>query len=131
MWTTPEGWSETQAGPTKGVMAELSPFATFRVGPDALKLTITRLGAKSAALLPNVNRWRKNDLNLLGPSRPFLYSHDQPYPKDRPVRFPEDWKAFWKSSFSTAVQSSWCSGAQASNSLFICVTAWRACTIGT
>jgi hypothetical protein len=62
-WTTPEGWQEIAEGPAKGLGAQ-TRFATFRVGPDALKLTISRLGREAGDILPNVNRWRKNDLNL-------------------------------------------------------------------
>jgi hypothetical protein len=41
-------------------------------------------------------KW-KDGTNLLGPARPFLLLQQKPYPEDKPVRFPEDWKAFWKS----------------------------------
>jgi hypothetical protein len=45
-------------------MADQMRFATFFVGQEGLKLTITRLGKEAAAILANVNRWRNNDLNL-------------------------------------------------------------------
>jgi hypothetical protein len=44
-------------------------------------------------------RWKGGE-NLLSPTGPFLHwPWDRPYPEGKPVRFPEDWKAFWKSDF--------------------------------
>ncbi len=63
-WTLPAGWREAGAAPVKPGLAEQTRFATIRVGPEALKLTISRLGREAGDILPNVNRWRKNDLNL-------------------------------------------------------------------
>jgi hypothetical protein len=62
-WTVPQGWREG-GPPVKGGPAEQMRFATFFVGPEGLKLTVTRLGQEAGAVLPNVNRWRKNDLAL-------------------------------------------------------------------
>jgi hypothetical protein len=62
-WTTPDGWQAVAEGPAKGLGAQ-TRFATFRVGPEALKLTISRLGREAGDILSNVNRWRKNDLGL-------------------------------------------------------------------
>jgi hypothetical protein len=59
----PAGWHDGSP-PIKGGPAEQMRFATFRVGTEGLKLTITRLGKEAADILPNVNRWRKNDLEL-------------------------------------------------------------------
>jgi hypothetical protein len=42
------------------------------------------------------SRW-KEGVNLLGPARPFLSDGGKPYPADRPVLFPDDWKTFWNS----------------------------------
>jgi hypothetical protein len=63
-WTAPDGWRELTGAPAKPGLAEQTRFATFRVGPEALRLTISRLGREAADILPNVNRWRKNDLEL-------------------------------------------------------------------
>src|SRR5688500_3764081 len=52
-WTVPAGWKQL---PGEGMR-----FATFQVLPDVnpqLELTVTPLGPESAALGPNVNRWR-------------------------------------------------------------------------
>jgi hypothetical protein len=62
-WALPDGWREA-AAPAKGGMAEQTRFATFFVGAEGLKLTISRLPKFAGDILPNVNRWRKNDLNL-------------------------------------------------------------------
>ncbi|HEY1380849.1 MAG TPA: hypothetical protein VGF55_28870 [Gemmataceae bacterium] len=63
-WTLPPGWREAAAAPVKPGLAEQTRFATIRVGPESLKLTISRLGQEAGDILPNVNRWRRNDLNL-------------------------------------------------------------------
>jgi hypothetical protein len=62
-WTLPTGWRDGSP-PIKGGPAEQMRFATFRVGPEGLKLTISRLGKEAADVLPNVNRWRRLDLEL-------------------------------------------------------------------
>ena len=49
-WSVPEGWTEQ---PGSGMS-----YATFRINEAPLKLTVTRLGAEAAAILPNINRWR-------------------------------------------------------------------------
>jgi hypothetical protein len=62
-WALPAGWRQADP-PPKGGLAEQMRFATFIIAPEGLKLTVTRLGKESAAVLANVNRWRKLDLNL-------------------------------------------------------------------
>jgi hypothetical protein len=62
-WTLPENWREAAAGPAKG-LAEQTRYATFRVQPEGLKVTVSRLGREAGEILPNINRWRKNDLDL-------------------------------------------------------------------
>lgn len=49
-WTPPADWKAEPGGAMR--------YATFRVGKQNLELTVTKLGAEAAALLPNVNRWR-------------------------------------------------------------------------
>ena len=61
-WAVPAEWRES--APIKSGFAEQTRYATFFVGPEGLKLTVSRLGKEAGAILPNVNRWRKNDLNL-------------------------------------------------------------------
>jgi hypothetical protein len=51
-WTAPVGW-QTESGTRE------QRYATFRVGPDNLEVTITALDRKGNEVLPNVNRWRK------------------------------------------------------------------------
>jgi hypothetical protein len=63
-WTLPDNWRETVASPAKGGLAEQTRYATFRVKPEGLKVTVSRLGREAGELLPNINRWRKNDLDL-------------------------------------------------------------------
>jgi hypothetical protein len=51
-WTAPAGW-RTESGPRD------QRYATFRVGPDNLEVTVSALDRKGNEVLPNVNRWRK------------------------------------------------------------------------
>ena len=62
-WTLPAGWRQGDP-PPKGGLAEQTRFAAFFVGQEGLKLTVSRLGKEAGDVLANVNRWRKNDLNL-------------------------------------------------------------------
>jgi hypothetical protein len=62
-WTTPDGWHEAKGRPER--------YATLHSDQHNLDLTITRLPAKAADVLTNVNRWRNNDLGL-GPIGPVI-----------------------------------------------------------
>jgi hypothetical protein len=55
-WKTPEGWKEEKGNDIR--------YATLRQEKTGLELTVTRLPATAADLKRNVDRWRKNDLDL-------------------------------------------------------------------
>jgi hypothetical protein len=52
-WTLPAGWKEEKGLPNR--------YTTFHLGPKEkpIELTVTMLGKEAAAVLPNVNRWRR------------------------------------------------------------------------
>jgi hypothetical protein len=51
-WVLPEGWEERPS-------REALRYATIRVGPEKLELTVVPLGREAADQLANVNRWRR------------------------------------------------------------------------
>lgn len=57
-WTTPQGWTE-EKGPAPR-------HATLKQEKGPLELSISKLPARGADTLANVNRWRKLDLGLGG-----------------------------------------------------------------
>jgi hypothetical protein len=55
-WDLPTDW---QREPNRSQGREpVRRYATFRAGPNALEVKVFALGPESAAVLPNVNRWR-------------------------------------------------------------------------
>jgi hypothetical protein len=56
-WQLPAGWRQV-SGPTGGTVRT---FATIHIGLEGkpLSLTVTQLGPESAAVRPNVDRWRR------------------------------------------------------------------------
>src|SRR5205085_1982952 len=62
-------------------------------------LTLWRGDGQSGSkeLTDFLEAWQwKPGVNVLGASRPLVLYKGQPFPKEKPFRFPEDWKAFWK-----------------------------------
>ncbi|MBV9122362.1 MAG: hypothetical protein JO112_03240 [Planctomycetes bacterium] len=71
-WNLPAGWRQGPPEPLR--------YATFLLGPEnaPLQVTVHQFGSESGKVLPNVNRWRNNDLGLPPITRAELarYTHD-------------------------------------------------------
>jgi hypothetical protein len=55
-WTVPKEWTEDKSKQMR--------FATLKPGVEGIEIAISKLPPSSAALKPNVDRWRQLDLNL-------------------------------------------------------------------